>query len=136
MASWDLICSGNLHKNRLRSNLDVFLLVVSGHRDKMLSMSTNGFFGAKVGEIQKVIDLLNVRSAIRHAQVLLELFVGVSKQGKIVYHVLYQGHCLRGEFPCAVVVLGDSYVWGLSNQNPGRLMVELTAARMNSLPWF
>ena len=102
----------------------------------MLSMSTNGFFGAKVGEIQKVIDLLNVRSAIRHAQVLLELCVGVSKQGKATVSA--------GSFPAQWWYLVTAkanlhilnYVWGLSNQNPGRLMVELTAARMNSLPWF
>ena len=29
-----------------------------------------------------------------------------------------------------------NHAWGLSNQNLGRLMVELNAARMISLPWY
>ena len=60
-------------------------------------------------------------------------------EGRVVVDdVLHRGHHLRGEFPHAVVVLSDggrdlaNHVEGFSSQNPGRLMEELTAARMNS----
>ena len=41
-ASWTLICSGNLRRKRPSSNFKVFLVVVLGHRDKMLSMRPQG----------------------------------------------------------------------------------------------
>ena len=55
LASWDLICSGNLCKNRPRSNLDMFFVVELGHRDKMLSMSTNGFSEPRLGRSRRLL---------------------------------------------------------------------------------
>ena len=49
LASWDLICSGNLRKKSPSSNLEVSLVAVSGHKDKMLSMKTDGFSAPRGG---------------------------------------------------------------------------------------
>ena len=49
MASWAIICRGSLRKKRPSSNFEVFLVVVSGHRDRMLSMITDGFSEPRAG---------------------------------------------------------------------------------------
>ena len=53
LASWDLICSGNLRKKSPSSNLEVSLVVASGHKDKMLSMRTDGFSAPRGGRSRR-----------------------------------------------------------------------------------
>ena len=50
LASWDLIGSSNLRKKKPSSNLEVSLVAVSGHRDKMLSVRTDSFSAPRGGE--------------------------------------------------------------------------------------
>ena len=105
LASWDLICSGNLRKKSPSSNLEVSLVAVSGHKDKMLSMRTDGFSAPRGGEVQKVIDLLHLSFAVRPTQPPFQLCVGVGVGGVVVDHFLHCGHFLCGQLAHAVVVL-------------------------------
>ena len=48
-----------------------------GHRDKMMSIRTDGYSAPRGGEIQEVVDLLHLSSAVSPAQALLQLCVRV-----------------------------------------------------------
>ena len=55
LASWDLICRGNLRRKRPSSNFDEFQVEVSGHRDKMLSMRTHSFSEPRLGRSSRLL---------------------------------------------------------------------------------
>ena len=80
-------------------------MAVLGQRDKMLYMRTDGFSAPRGGEVQKVIDLRHLGSAVGPAQVLLQLHVGVGVCGIVVHHILHRGHRLRRQLAHAEVVL-------------------------------
>ena len=53
LASWAPRSSGKLPRKRPSSNFEVFLVVVSGHRDRMLSIRTASFSEPRGGRLRR-----------------------------------------------------------------------------------
>ena len=70
LASWDLICCSNLFKKRPSSNFEVSLVEVLGHRDKMMSMRTDGYSAPRGGRSRRLLTFCISLQRWRHAKTL------------------------------------------------------------------